>query len=425
MAPGIDNIKYMHIIQAPEQLQQILAKIYNLITQYGYIPKQWKETIIKMIPKNSKDSTNPKNYRPISLTSTLLKLYEKIINERIVHYLHSNNIIPLQQAAYRKKTATTHQLHRLTNYLANRKTNMKVTAAVYLDIQGAFDTVWHRGLILKIIQSGLPIQICRVLYNYLQNRTLTVQIHKSKSKPIIQENGIPQGGVLSTILYTLYTADLPQILNENTKIAMYADDVCLYSSGRFPKIAIKNLQIALDSYQQYCKKWHTIINAEKTQAIIYAHYKKHRKPVMQLHINNHYINWAKNVKYLGVTTTNNHKFQLHISNQINKAKQKLNTLKYIFRTVNLSNKTKEILYLLHVRPILTYAIPAFYAHLSTTQINKLKQIQAKAIKAIYHLPVGINHKLLHIISNIEPLETHILRLITKYTTTIDEDFMIC
>ena len=112
-------------------------------------------------------------------------------------------------------------------------------------------------------------------------------------------------------------------------------------------------------------------------------------------------------------------------NQINKAKQKLNTLKYIFRTVNLSNKTKEILYLLHVRPILTYAIPAFYAHLSTTQINKLKQIQAKAIKAIYHLPVGINHKLLHIISNIEPLETHILRLITKYTTTIDEDFMIC
>ena len=136
----------------------------------------------------------------------------------------------------------------------------KYCSAVFLDIQQAFDKVWHEGLLYKI-KKILPLPYYSILKSYLTNRQFIVKCLGASSATFPIESGIPQGSVLGPLLFSIYTADLPTS-NEVT-IATFADDTALLATHADPAIASSTLQRSLDSMEKWFQKWGFKINEKK------------------------------------------------------------------------------------------------------------------------------------------------------------------
>ncbi|GFY08588.1 probable RNA-directed DNA polymerase from transposon X-element [Trichonephila clavipes] len=135
-----------------------------------------------MIPKPGKDQKFPLNFRPISLISSIGKIYEKILLKRIEKYTLDNSIIPDIQHGFRKETSTCHQLLRATNIIISGFNNHATTGGIFLDVENAFDRLWHNGLIFKMINLNYPPYLIHTISDYLHNRTFQVKIQATISK---------------------------------------------------------------------------------------------------------------------------------------------------------------------------------------------------------------------------------------------------
>ncbi|GFX26687.1 RNA-directed DNA polymerase from mobile element jockey [Trichonephila clavipes] len=186
-----------------------------------------------MIPKPGKDQKFPLNFRPISLISSIGKIYEKILLKRIEKYTLDNSIIPDIQHGFRKETSTCHQLLRATNIIISGFNNHATTGGIFLDVEKAFDRLWHNGLIFKMINLNYPPYLIHTISDYLHNRTFQVKIQATISKIGHIQAGSPQGSLLSPILYNIYTYDFPT--SPLVDICLFADDAAILSQQDTPQ----------------------------------------------------------------------------------------------------------------------------------------------------------------------------------------------
>ncbi|GFT12341.1 RNA-directed DNA polymerase from mobile element jockey [Trichonephila clavipes] len=121
-----------------------------------YFPNAWKTVVVIPILKPGKNPTLADSHRPISLLPTLSKLAKKIISARLNDYLERNNILTPEQHGFRPRLSTSHQLVRVVEYIKDAIDRNQYAAAVFLDIQKAFDRVWHTCLLFKLIKYKIP-----------------------------------------------------------------------------------------------------------------------------------------------------------------------------------------------------------------------------------------------------------------------------
>ena len=159
-APGESKIGHQIIKQLPDNIIEYIANIFNASLAAGYFPKKFKSAILKLIPKEGKDATIPVNYRPIALLDNIGKLFEKIINSRLRQFLEGNNLYNSQQYGFRQGKSTTHVTNLIHECIKQNHAQGFKTAILSKDVQKAFDTVWHSGLIWKIHHKfNLPMPI--------------------------------------------------------------------------------------------------------------------------------------------------------------------------------------------------------------------------------------------------------------------------
>ncbi len=182
-------------------------KLINLTVKESISPSTWKESVIKMIPKKQTNSSNPKDYRPISLTSCLAKLAEKLIAINLKYYLDENNIILKQQSGFRKNRQTRDNIFHLSQKIIESFNRKKKVCAIFFDIQSAFDKVWHRELVFKMIKLNIPNYLVCWINNFLANRQFAVKINNFSTSMFLIEAGVPQGAVLSPILFSIFIND--------------------------------------------------------------------------------------------------------------------------------------------------------------------------------------------------------------------------
>jgi hypothetical protein len=223
---GIDEVSNILLKKAPESFKIEMLKLFNQTLAQSKVPDDWKNTIIKMIPKSTNEPHNPKNYRPISLTSCIAKLCERLIANRLREILKKNKIIIKQQSGFRFKRQTKDNLAFLIQKTQESFSRKKKVAAVFFDISQAFDKVWHCGLIKKLIDHKIPIIYIKWLMEFLKHRLFCVQINSFKTNFEPISVGVPQGAVLSPLLFSLYINDIP-ILNIKNKSysLLFADDL--------------------------------------------------------------------------------------------------------------------------------------------------------------------------------------------------------
>jgi hypothetical protein len=207
-----------------------LTFIINSCLKLDYFPPRWKHAKVVPIPKHGKDLSKPDSFRPISLLCSLSQILERVVLNRINKHIELENIIPEEQHGFRQKFSTTKQLTKLIISAKENMDNKKSTGLVMLDVEKAFDRVWHAGLLHKMINLNFPQYLTCMVSNFLQDRSFHVDVNGAQSHTYDIPFGVPQGAVLSPTLYNIYyTHDIPK--SPKTKLALFADDTAFYSSS--------------------------------------------------------------------------------------------------------------------------------------------------------------------------------------------------
>ncbi|GFU36889.1 RNA-directed DNA polymerase from mobile element jockey [Trichonephila clavipes] len=267
-APGREGItnKMLQNLTLPVifQLTNIISNIF--IT--GHFPDHWKTASVIPILKPGKSRCSPDSYRPISLLPVLSKITEKLILTRLNSHLTENNILISQQHGFRPRLSTSHQLLRVVEYIKTGFKDDKYTGAIFLDIQKAFDRVWHVGLLYKLIKINTPPPLIRIIRSFLTNRTFAVRVNNTHSSIKKINSGAPQGALLSPTLFNIFVNDIPK--TRPTTICLFADDTAILAQSASKACVTHFLHKHLAELEDWYKKWKIAINPTKTEAVFFS-----------------------------------------------------------------------------------------------------------------------------------------------------------
>lgn len=413
-APGEDGITNACLKHLPPAFLQALASLFNASINIGYIPQTWKRAVVVMLPKALKDHTDPTNYRPISLLSTLSKLLERAVLFRLQYWMASNSILSPLQCGFRKGRQTADHILRLVQngYSAfNRNEN---TGAIFIDIEKAFDRVWHNGLLFKLDRLGIPNYLGIWIRDYLQNRTFRVRVGQSFSNDFPIKAGVPQGSVLGPVLFNLFFNDITDRIANKVELGLFADDLSAWTSFNNNKIIEKRLQTQVDYLEEWMRTWRTQISIKKTVWILFQKGGRIQKNQLSLTYNDQPISMERNPKFLGVTLDPGLRFHKYADSIRERAARRINILRRI-RGKNWGASTKLVLttYNSLVRPIIDYT--PFITHLmSETSYMVLERIQRRAARVATYWPIKTNTRVIYESLGLETVRTRAWRLTDNY-----------
>ena len=383
-AAGLDGVGSRALREAPMCFLVFLVSVFNAALRLRHFPDCWKVAKIVLIPKPGKSRLFPQNFRPISLLSTISKLFEKVLLSRLSPYL--DGFIRPEQFGFRRGHSTTQQLVRVVNKLVDNHNHNLCSVAVLLDVSKAFDKVWHDGLLFKLSQSPLPDAAVHLLRSYLTGRTFRTSVdgELSTARPI--EAGVPQGSVLGPVLYLVFTNDMPTV--PGVTLSLYADDAMFMCRSARPDRAARVMQSQMDELSPWLEKWRIAVNADKSQAICFR--KRRRMPRAApepVTLDGQPIEWTGRVKYLGVLFDSRLTFAAHAQHKLTEARKLTGLLDpLIGRRSTLPRGTRVTIFLACVRSAVLYACTAWWALCSRTNRTKLQAVQNKFLRRVTKQP---------------------------------------
>ncbi|GFT93191.1 RNA-directed DNA polymerase from mobile element jockey [Trichonephila clavipes] len=381
-----------------------------------YFPKSWKTAVVVPILKPGKNSALAESYRPISLLPVLSKLAEKVILARLNDYLERENILIPEQHGFRPCLSTSHQLLRVVEFIKEGNNKDECTAAVFLDIQKAFDRVWHTGLVFKLITYKIPPPLIFLINSYISDRSFSVKINRTYSQLKKISAGVAQGSILAPTLFNLYVNDI--IKNTNTQLCLYADDTAILSRHRNLNTLVENINEHLAHLEIWFSVWKIALNSSKTEAVFFS--KRHLPPPPEITLQNQRIPWSQHTKYLGVIIDKNLTFRQHITYIRDKFKDTTRKLySLICRKSKLSRHNKLLIYTLILKPLLTYASPV-WGHAAKTNINLLETSQNVIIRQICNAHWYMRNKDLRTACNVPTLRKTFRKLAINFFKNIDD-----
>ena len=266
-SPGEDEILYSMIFHLPRSTKQFLLDILNSFWFLGTSPKSWKISIIVPVLKPLKDSYLPKNYRPIALTSCVCKIYERMVNARLVWYLESKNLLSNRQFGFRKNRSTIDPLMFLTREIQNAIALQNQTIAVFFDLEKAYDTTWRGGILMQLVEWDIKGNMFSCIKDFLSGRYLKVRVGSCISSAYPQEEGLPQGSVLSPTLFMVAINGLLGQVPAGVHGLAFADDYAVICSKSSAVEACHKIQTAINAATSWASTRGFKFSPEKTKAI--------------------------------------------------------------------------------------------------------------------------------------------------------------
>jgi hypothetical protein len=225
---------------------------------------------------------------------------------------------------------------RFTDDITLNFNNNMSTAAVFLDIEKAFDTKWHNGLLYKLRKLKFPLYLLKHIKSYLTHKQFRVSVEGEMSTPREMQTGVPQGSVLAPILYNLDIIDIPR--TPGVHLALFADDTCIYTTDGNKNYVIRKFQRGLNTMEEWYEQWNIKRNEDKTRAVYFSI--RLRRGEACLNLKGQIIEFVNIVKYLGVTVDKRMTWKAHIDWSITKALQTLGQIYPLLKSEKLGTKTK-------------------------------------------------------------------------------------
>ena len=317
-SPDFDGVHPLMLSYSPEPFVIVLFILFNAVLTTTLWP--WTKNKVILLKKPGKDDyTTTKSFRPITISSYVGKVLERILENRIRDFIEEKSILPNSQYGFRKNRSTSTYL---TNMIATIQHQVKTKHSVsglFLDLQKAFDSVWHKGLLFRLAECGLSGRILETISQFLYSRTVQIQVndHLSDQKPC--PLGLPQGSVLSPLLFILYTRDLLEEVN-GLKL-QFADDCSIISWAKDDKSLQEEMNNNGASLSSWLNKWRMSANCQKTDVLIFNG--QINPPAIQGEM----VQQATKTKVLGVIIEGNMSFKIQLEEAKSKASRKWNMLK--------------------------------------------------------------------------------------------------
>ena len=229
-APGHDNFPPRFLKDGTTIIGEPLTHIINLSLRTAVVPGKMK--IAKFVPLfKSGSKTSVENYRPISVLPALSKIFERTVYDQLSNYLEHNNLLTTSQFGFRKRYNTELAVTLFTDHIRQSMDQGKLTGAVFIDLQKAFDTVEHSILLSKLPFYGIKGTKLLWIKSYPSNRYQFVQCGTAKSESRLVKYGVPQGSILGPLLFLIHINDLTKSV-KNCNIQIYTDDTVISFSHK-------------------------------------------------------------------------------------------------------------------------------------------------------------------------------------------------
>ena len=298
-SPGSDDIPYVFLRHMPDPAFSFLLELYNSIWSNGDFPSSWRTAVVIPIPKPGKDHLQVSNYRPISLTSCLCKVLEKMVNSRLVWYLESGGYLSPVQYGFRKVRSTSHALLSLESSVCEAFACNHHQVTVFFDIGKAYDTAWCHGILLNLFDFGLRGRLPNFVRQFLSQRLLRVRVGSELSKVYPLENGVPQGSILSVTLFAVAINGVCSALPVGVTGSLYVDDLCISFHAARMSLIERKLQLAINAVSQWATERGFRFSSSKTVAMHFCRLRGvHPDP--DLYLGNRRISCVEETRYLGL-----------------------------------------------------------------------------------------------------------------------------
>ena len=307
---GLYLVSNEHLKYGGNVLKQHILHLLNGMVKVEKLPTTLKRGLLITLYKGTrKHNDDRKNHRGITLLNSIYKVFETIMLKRIKPWAVSKGItLPNdQQGAYQPQLCsvmTSFSMQETVNYYVERHSN---AYACLMDTSTAFDTVWHKGLFVKLNEIGIKGKTWRLICECYSNAETAVIFQGLISNWIPLLRSVRQGGVMSPWLYLMFINDLPQQLKESkfgASIAnlsccspVQADDICLISP------LVNGLQNMMQIVELYARKWRYQLNPSKTKIMVFGESKRRQQQLNQerkWYLNGKEVEIVSSEKHVGI-----------------------------------------------------------------------------------------------------------------------------
>nr|CAD7398195.1 unnamed protein product [Timema cristinae] len=263
--PGLYRVCNPLLTQLPKKAIVFLLRIINAIILLSSYPSSWKAALVVLIPKSGK---SPPSLLP-AIQSAFPPVAEWVILKRLLYWVEDNCLLPDHHFGLRARHSSTHALAWVVDQITDGFSKRVHTGLVVLDVQGAFDSVSHPGLLLKLLAVRLPIHLQYLFQSFLLGLTFQVCLNAvlSSSRPILA--GV-QESLLFPLLYSWFVHDIP--LPPGCSLPLYSNDTALMAQSINVRVLLGKVSCALRSLALYFASWELLLNLAKIQAIIFTHH---------------------------------------------------------------------------------------------------------------------------------------------------------
>ena len=366
-ASGPDGVS-VNVLRNCLNFDYPLHILFTMSLNSGVVPSDWRDAnVTPLFKKGSRTSST--NYRPVSLTSQVVKLLERLVYDSVLEVLIKNGTISCDQHGFQDKcSCVTQLLECLNDWTINFEEGVQ-TDVIYLDFAKAFDTVPHKRLLIKLKNCGIRGNALNWIRSFLSDRRQRVILRNGVSGWENVLSGVPQGSILGPLLFLIYVNDIPESVLSTAK--MFADDTKLYRKIKFLEDC-NVLQDDLNNLSVWTSKW--LLNFNATKCVVV----KIKMSILYMYtLNGHVLEQAITQKDLGITISDDLKPSVHISNIIKRANQRTGLIRRCF--TDLTKDKVVTLYTSLIRPVLEYASPAWNPHMKK-DIQALESAQRRCLR---------------------------------------------
>ena len=380
---GHDNISNILLKDIIDYIAIVLTEVFNKSMITGEFLSIMK--LAEVVPLyKCKEHFLESNYRPISLLTTMSKVLEKIVYQRVYTFLQDTHQIYDNQFGFRANHCCEHAIGQVVSSIVKNTENKKYSCCVLLDLSKAFDTIEHTILLSKLELYGIRGNVLTWFKSYLTGCKLRVKcktINNTKeatSKDYPIEYGTPQGSCLGPLIFLIFVNDLHLHLQYSESV-QFTDDTTLLLSHRNPNYLQFCVESELANIQDYFNANKLTLNVSKSMYILY-HNQKKPPPNFTVKLNGVELPRTNCAKLLGVWLDDKLKWDTHVNKMIHKLKSGLGMMR---RSKNLlTSKARKLLYFGQIHSNLSYALCIWGTMLQQSLIKKLSRLQKEVIRLI-------------------------------------------
>lgn len=391
-ASGLDNLNIEMVKLSLDATLSVITNIINKSIETNTFPSSWKKALVKPIPKKN-SVTEMKDLRPISILPVLSKVLEKVVLNQVLQFVEDRNIIPKLQSGFRRGYSTETALLHVTDDLTAASDMGQSSFMVLLDYSRAFDCLHPKLLLAKLKHYGFSVNTCAWFKTFLTDRkqmvvTEAITGEKRFSSLRTLERGVPQGSLLSPLLFTIFTADIRHHI-KYSKYHLYADDTQLYYSfdSEDTPEAVNRVNEDLNNIKIWSQNNGLVINPTKSQMLVLGtklQIKRVLNEEPQIKIDNVVLERVTSARNLGLLIDGEQKYVEHVNSKIRTAFFKLKTL-YKIRSY-ISEQLRVLLCDALVLSQFNYCSSVYGPRLSAGTERAIQRVQNACVRFCYHIP---------------------------------------